>query len=225
MPHDRFFTPVDLAVGTTVTLEKEERHHLQKVMRKKEGDIVEVVNGKGGLADGKVLSSLDLLVENVYELPAHPLDLTLALALTVPNHLEWAIEKGTELGVARFLLFPGDHSQKKEISENQLVRLQKITIAAMKQSGRGTLPPIELFPPIKKWSSFEHPLFFGDFENYKPAQLPKKGKMIFAVGPEAGWSDSECAKLKEIGGQSYLLSTYTLRAETAAIVAAALLLH
>ena len=106
-----------------------------------------------------------------------------------------------------------------------MLRLEKITIAAMKQSGRGTLPTIQMVSPIKKWERFEHPLFFGDIELFKSPMPPKNGKLLFAIGPEGGWSNQEREKLTNIGGHPFSLSPYILRAETAAVVAAALLLH
>ena len=86
MPHDRFFTPQELQEGTIIGLEAEENHHL-KVMRKKVGDLVEIVNGKGVLATGKIQSSNAVLIDAVTTFPPHALELTLALALTLPAHL------------------------------------------------------------------------------------------------------------------------------------------
>jgi len=225
MPHDRFFTPQNLHHGEIIELEDEESYHLQKVMRKRTGDLVEVVNGKGLLATAKVQNAGFLEIQNVITLPLLPLQLSLALALTMPSHLEWAIEKGTEIGVAHFILFPGDKSQKSDLSANQKTRLAKITIAAMKQSGRGTLPTIEMLPEIRKWTPFSDPLFFGDIGTDEMKTPPKEGRLIFAIGPEGGWSEQERVTLKALGGNPFSLNPNILRAETAAVVAAALLLH
>jgi 16S rRNA (uracil1498-N3)-methyltransferase len=227
MPHDRFYIDAPLRASDHIHLEGEESHHLHHVMRKRAGDKVEIVNGKGLLAKGVVKNSekaktvIDLItVETIEPLKVR---MTLALALTIPSHLEWAIEKGTELGVAIFLLFPGDLSPRDHLTPNQLQRLEKLTIAAMKQSGRGDLPAIMQAPRLKEWKRPSIPLFFGDIGENPSPSTPSK-ELIFAVGPEGGWSDGERKQLFDLGGCPLSLHPYILRAETAAIVAATLFL-
>src|SRR5258708_13297326 len=72
----------------------------------------------------------------------------LAQGLPRMNHLEWIVEKGTELGVSAFWLFPGLLSEKVALSDNQHTRLQHLILAATNQCGRLTLPELVLNPPL-----------------------------------------------------------------------------
>lgn len=232
MPHDRFYAPFPFKLKEIISLEGDEADHLQKVMRKKAGDKVELVNGKGQLAEATLQRSdkktafLEIL--SLQKIEPLTKKLTLALALTLPSHLEFAVEKGTEIGVTTFFLFPADKSERRSLTTNQWQRLAKITIAAMKQSGRGDLPSLLEGPPLKEWPSPTLPLFFGDLSP-EPLQgsspFQNRQEVMFAIGPESGWSEPERALFLQMGGQPFSLHPYILRAETAAIVAATLILN
>src|SRR5271168_3168919 len=109
MPHNRFYSHSALEVGRTVLLDETEYRHLCHAMRARVGDRVELVDGAGHLAHA-LIDELDrkqvgLIVEEIIASEPAPQQLILALALTRPSHLEWAIEKGTELGAGAFWLF------------------------------------------------------------------------------------------------------------------------
>lgn len=218
MPHDRFF--IDASLEGTLTLEGEEFLHLSRVMRKKEGDTVELVNGKHTLALAKITqlekrcAHLQVTSSETKE-PLLP-PLKLIQALPKMSHLELIIQKGTELGVSHFYLYYSALSEQKELTDNQKRRLHIMMVGAMKQCGRLDLPSIEWgFPPL------EGDVYFGDLSSKTPlsgATLPA----TFIVGPEKGFTDEETQEL-HTKGKGVSLSPYTLRAETAAIAAVSIL--
>src|SRR5207302_3900293 len=140
------------------------------VMRTRKGENVEVVNGKGTLAQASVAEIAKdkavLHINSVHEQVKQPERIILAQALPKQNRLDFILEKGTELGVDEFWLFPGKLSVKKDFSENQMERLETQIIVAMKQCGRLFLPKLSFKPPLlKDWKEFPETAFFGDVEH------------------------------------------------------------
>lgn len=225
MPSNRFYIDADLKNGT-LTLEGEEFHHLSRVMRLQENDAVEVVNGRGTLA----LTTVQTIGKNQATLKIDslqtadkPREIILAQAIPRMNHLEWIIEKGTELGASSFWLFPGDYSEKKELSSNQEDRLKALSIAAMKQCGSLFLPSILIKPPLTAWTPIPGSLFYGDTRKNAP-KLPNtfKDPITIFIGPEKGFSKAEIDILEhKLKAQGVKLHENILRTETAGIVALA----
>jgi len=223
MPVDRFFFDAPLK-GPSLKLSGAELHHLARVMRVQEGEAVELVNGKGELASAKVVSLhkeyAELAVESHSFQGAGP-EVVLAQALPRSSNLDWIVEKGTELGASAFWLFPGDLSEKKDVSENGLERLKALTISAMKQSGRLWLPRIEIKPKLAAWGPVEGTLLFGDLsQEAKKMAPPLEAPIVFFVGPEKGFSKREEEFLRG-AAKGVRLHDNVLRAETAAIAALA----
>jgi len=220
MPHDRFY--IDAPLKGEVQLEGEEFHHLSRVMRKKEGDVVELLNGNNTLALA-TLSSISkheatlVVTQSEDRKPLLP-PLKLIQAIPKMTPLELILQKGTEIGASHFHLYPSSLSEKREFSDNQKRRLHLILIGAMKQCGRLDLPILEWGFP-----SLEGNVFFGDLSADAPslseiALLPA----TFIVGPEKGFTDEEIVDL-HTKAQGVRLTPYTLRAETAAIAGLAIL--
>lgn len=228
MPAERFFYPDLLHNRQTISLKGEEAFHLLKVMRKKQGEPVELINGKSQLALARLeKSSKDealLFVEKLIESPAPRIGLILCIALPKLNRIEWIIEKGTELGVFAFWLFPGEQSEKPTLSDHQLHRLEHLAISALKQCGRLDLPAIEMKKPLSQWQKPTGTLLFGDTSNQAPriaASYPLP--IFFFTGPEKGFSKKELDLLKAWKATGVSLHSNILRADTAPIAAAAIL--
>src|SRR3989338_8486848 len=165
MPHERFFVDSPLTEGEQVHLVDTEFHHLYHVMRAREGDQLELVNGKNQLAIATVLEmqkkSALLGVDSVTEPPLTKPILILAQAIPRFNRLEYIVEKGTELDVSQFWLFPGLLSEKKAFSPHQPQRMEQIMKSALKQCGRLDLPSIRLLPPLLAWEKPQGTVFYG----------------------------------------------------------------
>lgn len=237
MPAERYFLDHSFKPNDHYELKGSEFHHLAHVMRTRKGETVELVNGKGALAQATVRDILKekaiLTIDQVYQEPDQPCRLILAQAIPKPNRLDFILEKGTELGVDCFWLFPGQYSAKKEFFPHQLERAQTLTIAAMKQCGRLTLPNLILQPSLDEWPSLaEMSAFFGDLESEAPPFEEAWKKLnspsypiLFVTGPEAGFSKQEVHILRERGATGVKLHPNILRTDTASIMALSLLSH
>ena len=231
MPANRYYFNGPLT--SPVTLTGDEQRHLFKAMRGRTGDRVELVNGKGDLALGRIRAidknSAQIEIDNLTHSDPDPVRIILAQAYPRPNRLTNILEKSTELGVGEILLFPGLYSEKKSLNENQQKRTEALLIAALKQCGRLYLPTIKLMPPLAKWESYPTYSFYGDLD---PA-APKLGDMLrketeeiaFFVGPESGFAEEELATLRTHGVMGTKLHNHILRADTAPLVALSIIHH
>lgn len=235
MPVERFYLDDPLLDQSLVKLEETEFHHLVRVLRGRVGDEIELVNGKGILAQAKIktLQKTHALVEieSIQKTEEHSHQLILAQALPKPNRLDFILEKGTELGVTQFWLFPGEQSAKKDFFPNQMERAKALTIAAMKQCGRLTLPEIIIKPALKQWSSLNSLSFFGDVLPSAPllsqfqSIIHQSDALLFIVGPESGFSQKETEMLISLQAKGVKLHHHILRTDTAAIASLSLLSH
>lgn len=226
MPHERFYLD-DSFDSSHVLLKGSEFHHLANVTRIRLSEEVELVNGRGTLAQA-ALTKLDkeaahLTILSREHQPQKTPALFLGCSLIRMNRLEWVIEKGTELGADAFYLFAADHSEKDTLSPHQLDRLRHLSISALKQCGRLYLPDLVLLS-FKEILSIDALLFFGDTDPQAKPLPPSLSaqRILFLSGPEKGFSPREIKLLKE-HGQCIRLHTNILRAETAPLVAMSLL--
>ncbi len=218
MPHDRYYHP-DLT-HKTLNLTGDEHTHLYKVMRKNPGDQIEIIDGHGKLAQG-VIEKLDKKIALISIQTSSKSDPApekiLALGLTKQPKLELAIEKGTELGITKFILFPAEKSEREVLSENHLKRLHSLILSATKQCGRLYFPALEIYSSLPKLEDAAYATLSPDT---KPLHLSDV-KAVY-IGPEKGWSKSEETTLSAFAKKASLHQN-TLRAETAAIAAASLI--
>ena len=234
MPLHRYFLDQPFHEQDTLLLDHGELHHLVHVLRARVGDHVELVNGRCQLAKAHLIditkdrAKLLLVQVSIEKKPTSAL--ILAQALTRMPLLEWIVEKGTELGATAFWLFPGMLSEKKQLSETQITRLQNIAIASMKQCGRLDLPQIACKPPLLNWSPLLGTLFFGDLREESPLlwkvplSPPLLSPIVLLIGCESGLHDRERAFLEEtLKAKGVRLHSHTLRAETASLTALSLI--
>lgn len=237
MPAERYFLDDSFSEGKKFELEDAEFHHLVHVMRSRAGDQIELVNGRGALAKATVENlgkkAATLNIEEIFQQKEQPSRLILAQALPKLNRLDFILEKGTELGVDSFWLFPGHYSVKKDFFPNQVERCRQLTIAAMKQCGRLFLPSIQMKPSLEKWDPLEEVLpFFGDtepeaslFEAYSDLIRESSRPVLFITGPESGFHEKEIAALNKLSAQGVKLHNNILRTDTASLAALSLISH
>jgi len=233
MPENRFFLSEEMQEGTIVSLAGEEAHHMRIVMRKKAGETLELIDGRGALAQAEIIGfskdAVQLEIKSLFREKKSAFEVVLAQAIPRINRLDAILEKGTELGMTKLWLFPGMHSEKKSISPSQFQRMQKILISATKQCGRLFLPEIELKPSLDNWKGLNLPSFFGDIDSSAPAffpilqsEKPPKG-VLFFIGPEQGFHSQEETILKELGARGVKLHPNILRTDTASLCALSLI--
>lgn len=222
----RFYAPT---INTNQCLPQSDSQHCCKVLRMHEGDIVEVVDGRGGLyrccitvADPKqtfveVMERFDLP-------PVWPMNITIAVAPTKHmDRMEWLVEKLVEIGVNRIVPLRCARSERKEIKTE---RLTKIAISAMKQSLKATLPEIEEMTSLKDFvKNCDAPLRYiaycdDNIERQLLSRIYQRGQSVaIMIGPEGDFSPEEVALALEKGFIPVTLGNNRLRTETAALVA------
>ena len=234
MPAERFYYELPLLPNQTVTLKDQEFHHLVNVMRATKGDRVELIDGKGTLAEASVEAiHKHQATLHVHQLTASlppPSKIILAQAIPRMTRIDFILEKGTELGMTDLWLFPGERSERKILTGHQIQRMETIMISAIKQSGRLHLPVIQIKPKLSEWNTPPNSLYYGDLSPeaspFAQAFLNHGSKgVIFCIGPESGLSPEETLKLNSLGGKGVKLNEFTLRTDTAALCALSLIAH
>ncbi len=231
MKLQRFFVDTPLDVQTVSLTNSDTIHQIRKVFRMKTGDEIILLDNSGSAFRGsiEIISNDELRFTKIEELPEKPKparELFVAQALIKKDKYEWVVQKGTEIGVAGFVAFAADRSEKKNLD---LERLAIIAKEAAEQSERTTLPSITLKDGIEDILS-TYPA--GEYDRVVLNKGGKKigeqsfsaKKVIAFVGPEGGWTDREIQLFKEKGLVFCSLGDNVLRAETAAVAVSVLVL-
>ena len=233
-----------------VTLDREETHHLHKVLRLTTGDEVYVFDGEGDeflcvIENDREAEATLAVRQSVPPAQAEsPLDLTLAVALLKNEKLDWAVQKATELGVSRITPVVTKRAdvrvrEEGETTRRRIVRLQRLALEAAKQSGRARVPAVDAptsfddllstsFSASAAWA--EKHLMFAERGGRGLAKAFSEltvapSRVTALVGPEGGWEDAEIEAARERGWTVITLGGRTLRAETAALTVVVLLQH
>jgi 16S rRNA (uracil1498-N3)-methyltransferase len=203
-----------------------------RVFRFKTGDRIVVLNGDGfdyvcrfEKLDRK---DVELLVEEKIKNVIDPkINLTLCQAIIKKDNFEWVVEKGTELGVSVFQPVISERSEKKNLN---VKRLEIIAKEATEQSGRAILPKIlqpQALNDVLNDIDTKNALVFDSsglsFTSQKPSSFINDSLFLF-VGPEGGWTEKELELFKSKNIPIFSLGNMTLRAETAAVAIASLIL-
>jgi len=220
-----FYHP-DLQTGSQIEFNEEESRHL-KVFRMPVGSTIQVTDGKGYLAEAVILSdkkSLRAEVNSCVHITKKSFECSIAVAPTKnQERLEWFVEKATELGVGKIILFTSSNSEKPRVNG---ARLQRITISAIKQSHRVYMPEIsELlsFDEMIKNSMVTQNYMAHCRSERKRTLLRKaieiKKDSLILIGPEGDFNSDEIDKAESVGFVSVSLGESRLRTETAALSA------
>lgn len=223
-----FYTPNIQKTDKQIVFPKDESKHIAKVLRKKEGDILKVTNGKGSLFTAKILESgpkkcVAAILETETE-KAKTYTLHLAVAPTKMNdRYEWLLEKTTEIGVDEITPVICDHSERKVV---KLERYNRVLQSAMKQSLHFSLPKLNEPKTFSEFMDAEikGQKFIAHCENeLQRVSLKSKAKsndkINILIGPEGDFSPEEIKKALANNWQAVTLGESRLRTETAAIVA------
>jgi 16S rRNA (uracil1498-N3)-methyltransferase len=218
----RFFSQNHLIQNEPISLSDDEMHHLKRVLRVRIGEKIEVVDGKGSLA--QAIYDDEIISEKVYHQKKTEIKKVLIQAIPEKNHLDFILEKATEIGITDFYFFPAERSKIKEISDGALMRMKKITISAMKQCKRLFLPNIHLQTKMDNFKDLSFPLFLADPKGQPFQKEATETSKAILVGPESGLSSKEINFLiSDCKAKSISLSPNILRAETASIIASYLI--
>ena len=234
-----FFVPPEWIVGEQIIFGDDVSRQMNNVLRVRAGEkvvaldnlgneyLVEIEDGRSELR-GKILDKK----KNEAEPPVH---LTLLFALAQREKVEWILQKGTEIGVSRFIPLATERSLVRETSsvESKMERWKTILKEAAEQSGRGMIPKLE------KTVTYSNGLvqiaqldlaliaWVQEKDNGLEDILRRKDvrRIGVMIGPEGGFAEDEYQQAVERGWKSISLGRRVLRMETAALVASALIIN
>ncbi len=221
------------ASRTTASLTGDQAAHLARVLRAQPGQIFDVV-ADGFLHRAEVTAVRDdevLFTLHEEHEAAAALPVRLLLAVFKFDHLEWGIEKATELGAARISPVIARRTEKHlaQAAAKRVERWRRITLEAAQQSRRSDVPQVDDPLTLKQVlqgvdESVKFLLAETEEENTLRAALeaaPQDASIALAIGPEGGWAPEEMQLFRDAGWQHVTLGPRILRAETAAIAALA----
>jgi 16S rRNA (uracil1498-N3)-methyltransferase len=238
----RFFVARDKLNDGAVEFTEEQAHQIARVLRLRVGDEVAVLDNGGWIYQVELTATLPTsargLVRRRHLAPGEPrTKLTLYPALLKSDKLEFVLQKCTELGVSAFAPVVSDRCNVSgSASEERLGRWERIISEAAEQCERGRLPqllPVAFFETACEQArglSFiacergDRPSLCVEIANRLGRKSQRPFAMNLFVGPEGGYTDAELAGAIGRGIIPVGLGPRILRAETASIVGAALLL-
>ena len=217
---------------THLFLKIEESGHCIKVLRKTNGDVIKVIDGKGNLYEGPIEIEnknkpvkVRILSKAHFEASKFQSGFHLAIAPTKnADRMEWMVEKAIELGIGSITFLQCEHSERTNL---RLDRIEKIAIAALKQSGQYWLPQIIAPIPFKKYleqiksDENSYIAFCSEGEKNEFGSKPIKNNCNILIGPEGDFSEIEIELALAKGFQPVSLGISRLRTETAAVYACA----
>jgi 16S rRNA (uracil1498-N3)-methyltransferase len=235
----RFFVPRSSISNGCGTIVGDEFDHISRVLRLTAGDLIGVFDDQGweheaairrvdaDHAEFEVLRSCEAQRES-------PLNLTVAVALTKGEKMDFVVEKATELGAHAVVPVLSAHTvprldERKRTKREE--RWKKIALAAAKQCGRSRVPEILA---VCAYSDFiSRPagstlklLFWENATQHTLEQLHAQESgarsVILAIGPEGGFAPEEVELARRYGYRPVSLGRRILRAETAAVAALSL---
>ncbi len=223
----------DTWTATTASLTGDQAVHLARVLRAEPGMEFDVV--AGGHVHRSVVervSEREVLLALQEELSAEAaLPVTLLLSVFKFDRMEWAIEKATELGVARIVPVLARRTEKHlaQAAEKRAERWRRIAREAAQQSRRSDVPeidvPVQLKQAVALAGSDCMKLLLAETEEdntlANALRAARSGDVHLAIGPEGGWTQEELAVFTQQEWRHVTLGPRILRAETAAIAAIA----
>lgn len=224
-----FYTPN--ISGSTYTLSEEESKHCVRVLRLKNGDRIQLVDGKGGWYNAEISDdqpkrcSVNIL-EYTQEESKRKWKLHIAIAPTKNmDRLEWFTEKSTETGIDEISLLECNKSERSIVKAE---RLEKVCIAAIKQSMTAFLPKLNEMSAfsefIKNSAASKGQKFIAHchartFLPHIKTIYNKQENALVLIGPEGDFSKEEVELALANGFVEISLGSSRLRTETAAIYA------
>lgn len=200
------------------TLSPADRHHLERVRRVRTGDPVVVSDGTGRWREGTLGDAGNVDIGGDVQVDDRPSPaITVAFALTKGERPELAVQKLTELGVDVIVPFTAARSVVRwdaQRADGNVERLRRVAREAAMQCRRSWLPEVTPLGTFATVRALPHAALAD-----AGGAPPSLERPTVLVGPEGGWDDDESA----CGLPSVSLGAHVLRAETAAMAAAALL--
>jgi 16S rRNA (uracil1498-N3)-methyltransferase len=202
-----------------LVLPEEESVHCIRVLRKKNGDLIEILNGKGSLFTAEIIDAhpkkCKVSIRNTtFEQPTTPIHIAVAPTKNM-DRMEWLVEKGTELGCTHFSFIITKRCERSKVN---MERLEKIAVAAMKQSKRLYLPTLEGPLPLTEFLAKYPSGWIAHCDNTTPRSVfdgTELSRML--IGPEGDFTAEEISQALAANYKPVTLGAARLRTETAAL--------
>lgn len=229
----RFYVPQTFVSGEVLRLPENVCRHIQ-VLRLQAGAPLVLFDGQGQAAAAELLeigrkqamARVDKLLTESRE---SPLAVTLIQAVSASEKMDFAVQKGTELGVKRIIPAVSTRSNVRlsgERAEKKVRRWQEIAVSACEQCGRNKVPPVAPIADLPQVLA-ALPVDSGARLMLSPhggvplRSLPPAQSAVLLIGPEGGLTAEEEDLARSHGFQAVQLGARVLRTETAALAAVA----
>lgn len=231
----RYFINPEQIQGQTVMILGDDVHHIKNVMRFRVGSSFICVDGEGHDYQVELTRiSTQAVYGEIQEVRPSKgeskLQITLAQALPKGDRWDWILQKGTELGVSRFLPFQSERSLVKihpQKIEKKRIRWQRIVKEAAEQSHRGKIPAVcepitweQLLDTIRQheatWMAYEKG---GTGLQTCLQQQAHFDHLLLVIGSEGGFAEHEVQSAVAAGATPVTLGSRILRTETASLAA------
>ncbi len=231
----RIFAAPEQINSNDVVLSKEQANHIIRVLRKKPGDTVAVLDGQGRAWITRIKScSKSAVTTQIVESVPNPCinqrSVQIALGSLKGDSLGVVLQKCTEIGVEAFHLVPAERSiARVKDPQAKLIRCQSILTSAAEQCGAFVVPRVHIWERLDDFfKQVGCPSRYIAWENETAHDcrdiIKDLHPCILASGPEGGFSEEEVKRWTEHGFKPVSLGPHILRAETAPIALAAIAL-
>lgn len=228
----RFFVPPEWITPPAIQLQGHAARQIKTVLRMQAGDELVVLDNSGLEWQVKITRMgkevIEAQIVNRQPAQGEPLlQITLYQGTLKGQKFEWVLQKGTELGISRFVPVLCERSvvNKVDALTKKYTRWQEIIREAAEQSHRGKLPVLE--PPLTLTDAVKQAqpdsLMIMPWETASGASLKsilfsvKANTISVFIGPEGGFTGQEAALVRQAGGRVVKLGPRILRAETAGL--------
>jgi len=228
MNYTRIYCGQNLETGKVLTLLQDSSKHLAQVLRKKEGSLIELFDGKGSSYTAEIISSqkkrvkVKLVEEPVFQ-DRKGIKISLGQSLIKTEPFSFSIQKATELGVVSISPLYTERTViklKSNSTKSRKARWQSIATHACQQCGENWLPEINEIQPLEDWTqavNAKHKIVLYPGAETKLSSLTFDDSVAIAVGPEGDFTDSEIKLLTKKDFLPVKLGERVLRADTAVI--------
>jgi 16S rRNA (uracil1498-N3)-methyltransferase len=217
-----------------VVLGGPEAHHAIAVRRLRIGEPVLVSDGRGGLVTGAVAAAgpdrLEVHVVHRERVPPPPWRLVVVQALAKGGRDLQAVEAMTEVGVDAFVPWAAARAVAQWRGERTLGRWQATAAAAAKQARRAWFPEVGDCATTAQVATRLQAAAVGIVLDrcgeiaLGALSPPASGEVVAVVGPEGGFDELELQAFRGAGAVVARLGSSVVRASTAGVAAAAVLL-
>lgn len=245
----RFFVPPENVGEKYITIDdKNDLHHMIKVLRLSEGDRLDISDSEIWEYETEIVSldddSATLSILDKQKFASEPeTKITLFQGIPKQGKMELIVQKAVELGVSGIVPVFTDRTVVTDKGNfgKKIQRWQKISDEAVKQCKRGIIPQIsqavKMPEAIKAFGDFDLVVFPYENEdgitikdvlrreNSVASDREKPLKAAVIIGPEGGFSEEEAERIVAGGGKSVSLGKTILRTETAAIAAISMIMY